>query len=162
MKIGKLPAQTLSALIRRDLAAVTRLTSKLALLSNQLGDENAKNSAAYHLHNIYNALENSFLEISRNFENHITQPEQWHRELLEKMYLEISSVRPAVLKGSLRGVLRDMLGFRHFFRHAYDFEIDAGKLGKLMDDWRQSAPELMEAMKAFCEMLERHAEQGGE
>ncbi len=74
------------------------------------------------------------------------------------MFLGISLLHPAVLKESLRGALSDLLGFRHFFRHAYDFEVDAGKLGKLMDDWRQSASAVVEAMKVFCGFLERHAE----
>ena len=70
-------------------------------------------AAGYVLHNIYGALENIFEQISRTFENHVTDPTQWHRELLTKMFLEIPKIRAAVLPADLRGFLNDLRGFRH-------------------------------------------------
>lgn len=82
-------------------------------------------AAAYCLHNIYNAIENSCEQISRTFENHIVDPAQWHRELLEKMFLELPGWRPRLFPEELRSVLNDLSGFRHLFRHTYDFQLDA-------------------------------------
>ena len=110
-------------------------------------------AAGYVLHNIYGALENIFEQISRTFENHVTDPTQWHRELLTKMFLEIPKIRAAVLPADLRGFLNDLRGFRHVFRHAYEFELDAKKLALLVRDWNQARASLMSAISRFRDDL---------
>src|SRR5438128_1658129 len=88
----------LSAMITRDLEAIERLNTELTPLGVAVNAANPTfrdmAAAAYALHNIYGALENVFEQISRTFENHVTEPAQWHRELLTKMFLEIPTVRP--------------------------------------------------------------------
>ena len=148
---------TLVAMIDRDRAAIERLDSELTPL---LPDVNAANpsfrdlaAVAYILHNVYGALENTFEQISRTFENHIIDSAQWHRELLTKMFLEIPKIRPAVLPADLRSFLNDLRGFRHVFRHAYEFELDAGKLKLLVRDWNESRSDLMSALSRFRDEL---------
>jgi hypothetical protein len=46
---------------------------------------------------IYNALENCFEQIWRGFEDHQSDQARWHRELLDKMFLEIKSLRPGAV-----------------------------------------------------------------
>ena len=60
---------------------------------------------------------------------------RWHRELLEKIFLDIKPLRPAVLPDHLRSLLGDLLGFRHLFRHAYEFKIDPAKTIALWNRW---------------------------
>jgi len=157
---------SLSAVIARDLGALRRLHTQLTELSGAL-DVTAPAfrdmaATAYVLHNLYNALENSFEQISRTFENHITIPDQWHRELLGKMFLEIPTVRPAVLPDNLRTVLNDLRGFRHLFRHAYDFELDAEKLRRLVRDWTVHQVALSAALNNFRNyLLEKVGKQPG-
>ena len=110
---------------------------------------------AYILHNIYGAVENIFEQVSRTFENHVTDPAQWHRELLTKMFLEIPKVRPAVLPSDLRNFLNDLRGFRHVFRHAYEFELDAEKLKLLVRDWNEARTSLVSAVSRFRDNLLR-------
>ena len=59
--------------------------------------------------------------------------EGWHRALLRRMTAEVPNVRPAVLRRKTAEALEPYLGFRHFFRHAYTFEIEWEKLRPLMD-----------------------------
>jgi hypothetical protein len=43
----------------------------------------------------------------------------WHQALLHSMGLHIETVSPALFSFATVGVLRRLLGFRDFFRHAY-------------------------------------------
>lgn len=79
---------SLAAVIRRDLEAIRRLQPLLERLAPNAAYP-ACAAVAYALHNFYNALENSFDQISRTFENHIVDPVRWHRELMVKMFVEI-------------------------------------------------------------------------
>jgi len=148
---------TLSAMITRNLEAIERLNEELTPLVTGLDVPTPAfrdvAAIAYVLHNIYGALENVFEQVSRTFENHITDPAQWHRELLTKMFLDIPKVRPAVLPPSLRGFLNDLRGFRHIFRHAYEFELDAEKLKLLVRDWNESRTPLLLALSSFRDNL---------
>lgn len=55
----------------------------------------------------------------------------WHQALLESMALTIDTVRPAVLSPESLALLRRLLAFRHFFRHAYAVSWDAERLDEL-------------------------------
>ena len=153
MKIDPASARALQAVIERDLEAITRLDARLANFNPEGSSDDQRDAAAYQLHNIYNALENSFIQVSRTFENHITQPESWHRELLEKMFLDLSPIRPALVPDSCRALLRDLMSFRHVFRHAYDFEIDTAKLCALQQRWNERKRLVLEALNTFAHAL---------
>jgi hypothetical protein len=148
---------TLAAVIRNDSSAIDKMAGRLQAI-NQTMDPDSFNelaAAAYLLHNIYNALENSFEQISRSFENHVKDLAQWHKELLGKMFLEIPGIRPAVLSKELIGTLNDLRGFRHVFRHSYDFEIDPKKLQLTIDGFLKKRTALMNALSCFTDWLMR-------
>jgi uncharacterized protein YutE (UPF0331/DUF86 family) len=148
---------SLAAMITRALESIERLDRELTTLTPAVNAPTPAfrdvAAAAYVLHNIYGALENTFEQVSRTFENHITDPAQWHRELLTKMFLEIPKIRPALLPPELRGFLNDLRGFRHIFRHAYEFELDPEKLKLLLRDWDKSRASLISAISAFRDRL---------
>ena len=148
---------SLAAVITEDIAAIERLDVQLSELSVSLAVPKPAfrdlAAVAYLLHNVYCALENAFEQVSRTFENHLTDPSQWHRELLAKMFLEIPTVRPAVLPGHLRRFLNDLRGFRHLFRHSYDFQLDPEKLNRLVRDWAGARLELLGALTRFRDRL---------
>lgn len=153
----------LCAVIDQDLRAIERWAAEIetaspALTSKEPGFRDLA-PVAYALHNLYNALENTFEQISRTFENHITDTAQWRKELLNKMFLDIPHVRPAVLPESLRPYISDLRGFRHVFRHGYDFQLDAEKLSRLVRDWRSARPILADALVQFRNILLRDVEQ---
>ena len=86
-------------------------------------DNFEKSAIGYLLHNFYNGCENIFKNISSFFENNLAA-NKYHRELLERMTLEIEDIRPRVISNELYILLDDFLGFRHKFRHSYSFELD--------------------------------------
>lgn len=124
--------QRLRAELAADLAAFDRQIRKLAAL--ELGaatDEATSSMAAVALHHGYCALEGAFRRLVRELGEGEPAGPDWHQILLDDMGLEIPSVRPAVLGSSTIAALRQMLAFRHFFRHAYAVELDGERLAAL-------------------------------
>jgi hypothetical protein len=105
-------------------------------------------------------LENCFEQISLSFENNVRDRTRWHRELLEKMFLDIEPLRPAVLPEQLRSLLGDLLGFRHLFRHAYEFKIDQAKTVALWNRWSIENASVKHALTNFADELEQSNQLG--
>jgi hypothetical protein len=83
------------------------------------------------LHHAYGAIEAALVRVSRVIEGALPEGSDWHQALLESMSLAIDTVRPAVLSPESLAVMRRLLGFRHFFRHAYAVSFDAARLEEL-------------------------------
>jgi hypothetical protein len=92
-----------------------------------------KSHLGYLLHNLYCALEDLWQEVARTFENRLEDPARYHRELLQRMHLEIPGIRPRILTTTSYQLLNELRGFRHIFRHAYDYELDEARLRQLKD-----------------------------
>jgi hypothetical protein len=137
--------------------AVNGLTGQLEKLAASLRqpapDFRDLAAAAYLLHHLYTGLENTFEQVSRTFENHVVDAAQWHKDVLSKMFLEIPTLRPAVLPEFLRPLLDEMRGFRHVFRHAYGTDLDAERLARLVQRWTAHAPAVAAALDCFRDWL---------
>ena len=81
----------------------------------------------YTMHNLYNALESYFLRISKFFENDLPSS-TWHRELVERMTIEIAGVRPRLLDRSLAQAVHELRAFRHVFRNIYGTRLDPARI----------------------------------
>ena len=97
MRIDAASAVALKAVIEDNLAALDRHERALAELFVRHPNEHEIIAIGYHLHNLYNALENCFEQASRSFENHVVDKSRWHQELLGKMFLDLTPLRPALL-----------------------------------------------------------------
>lgn len=86
---------------------------------------------AYLLHNLYCSVEDIFQEIAKTFENKVEDPAKYHRELLKRMYTDIPGIRPKLLSSESYHTLDELRGFRHIFRHAYDYELDSERVDSL-------------------------------
>lgn len=93
-------------------------------------DPNLLARAAVALHHGYGAFEAALARVAKVFDTEPTGA-NWHRSLLETMAMEVPGVRPAVLRSEVLPALRDLLAFRHFFRHAYAVPLEAGRLAAL-------------------------------
>jgi uncharacterized protein YutE (UPF0331/DUF86 family) len=85
-------------------------------------------SLAFQLHNLYCAFEDLFRIVANHFENHITEPTAWHKELLDRMQTEIQGVRPPLISETAYEFLDELRGFRHVFRHAYGVKLEPAKI----------------------------------
>jgi len=94
----------------------------------------ATESIGYQLHNLYCAFEDLFEIIAKTFENHIYDRNKYHMELLKRMTISIEGVRPSLLSQESFVLLDNLRSFRHFFRHAYTYDLDERKVGIVLSD----------------------------
>src|SRR5215217_1121016 len=150
MRIDSNAALTLAAFIRSAISAIDRIENDVFQLNLNNLSSPELDSLGYSLHNIYNALENCFVQISLSFENHVRDRTRWHRELLEKMFLDIQPLRPAVLPEPLHSLLGDLLGFRHLFRNAYEIKLDQAKTVALWNRWSVENASVKQSLTLFA------------
>ena len=81
-------------------------------------------AAAYEINRISNVLEKAFERLCETFENHLEKTGRYHDSLIERMSLELTGIRPAFLPPHAVRSIRELKGFRHLFRHAYDLDLD--------------------------------------
>ena len=116
--------------VNRQIAIIERVYEKIQQRSENY-DANVEKmeSLAYQLHNLYCAFEDLMELVADEFENRIEERRNWHIRLLRRMTEDISEIRPALFSLETFPLLDELRGFRHWFRHAYSYEIDPEKLG---------------------------------
>ena len=146
--------QLLRQEIRSDAAAFAMRAEELATLplAAATADANVLARAAVALHHAYGAVEAVMARLAKVFDTEPTGP-NWHRSLLDSMALEVPGVRPAILGPESLAILRDLLSFRHFFRHAYAVPLDLGRIRSLADQVQKLAPRLAVELQAVDRWL---------
>ncbi len=96
-------------------------------------DESQIVHSAYLMHNLYNAWEDLFKEISVCFENNVERSSGFHKNILLRMKISIPGIRPQILSDGSYVLLNELLGFRHVFRHAYNYNLDTERLQQLRE-----------------------------
>lgn len=124
-------------------------------------DEIAWTAVGFSLHNVYNAMENYFLRIAKFFENSIDGA-TWHRDLVDRMTIEVSGLRPSLLPRDRVGAIHELRAFRHVFRSIYDRTPDprrvrfaAEYLGPSADALRSAHQPFVAKMQAIADGLSR-------
>jgi hypothetical protein len=79
----------------------------------------------------YTCAETVFFRISQYFENNLVEG-RWHKDLLERMTLEVEAMRPQVVSDSVGEDLAELLRFRHFKRYYHGFAYDWERLDSLI------------------------------
>jgi len=145
----------LEAEIKAQLEKIERVYLELEDRAGQMQPETPGpiESTAYQLHNLYNAVEDLFKIVANAFENHVTDLSQWHTELLRRMSLKISGVRPALLSQEIADQLNELRAFRHFFRHAYNIRLDFGRVEQNLEVAQNVRPLLRRDVVAFLQAL---------
>jgi hypothetical protein len=113
----------------------------------------------YSLHNYYCALEDILIEIARTFENSIDDISRYHRELLKRMTIDVPNIRPKVLSKEVFVYLDELRAFRHVFRHAYSYTLDAEKVNSIKDKLIEMHTQIIsdiQKFKGFLEEIVRH------
>jgi hypothetical protein len=83
------------------------------------------------LHSSYNGFENIFKRVATELDGGLPNGEFWHRQLLDSMTVP-AKARSAVISERLIERLDDYLEFRHFFRHAYIFNLNWDRMKTLV------------------------------
>ena len=107
---------------------------------------------AYRLHSLYSAFENIFRTIASAFENQVDQA-GWHRQLLERMRLDLTPIRPAVIDSEIYDKLDEMLRFRHVFRTLYGYTLDPLRLQIMLRKALELKPLYQSQIERFLQFL---------
>ncbi len=70
------------------------------------------------IHNFYNGIENILKQILISKYGKLPDGASWHSELLK------TAVKKEIISSKTAKNLKDYLAFRHFFSHAYSFDLD--------------------------------------
>lgn len=102
------------------------------------------------LHSFYNGIENIFEIIAKNIDNNVPTGNKSHQELLHQMASE-NGARNEILSEELYFKLREYATFRHFYRHAYSFQLNWEKMKPLInnldDVWKETKSNLLNLIK---------------
>lgn len=138
-----------------DPAGLTVLLAELAADSNvaqtavataarRLRDETPGHleACAYELARLYNVIERMLERICIEFENHFEKRGDYHERLIQRLSLDLAGIRPAFLPKDRLADLRELKGFRHVVRHAYDLTLRPDRLAELVGIAERVAVEL--------------------
>jgi hypothetical protein len=100
------------------------------------------------MHSFYNGIESIFLLVAKNIDERVPDDKRWHKTLLEQM-TNATSGRPNVIGSETCELLIDYLEFRHFFRHAYAFKLEWGKMSVLSDNLEKCWESFQADIKKF-------------
>ena len=150
--------QTLRSELRALLDRVQELDGKLQGYTAQSPQPEALPEAvlitvSYLLSGIYSCFEDQFLKIATVFENRVENPASWHRELLERMQIEVEGVRPQVLGRPAFRLLNELRGFRHVFRSSYSFELDEERVRLVLRRWEKGKTAVLKDIQSFIDKL---------
>ena len=97
------------------------------------------------LHNFYNGIENIIKLILKDKNIPLPEGGSWHKELLNL------ARRNRIISDSTLMLLGEYLAFRHFFSHAYAFDLYADKLEPLVENINKIYQIFKEEISAFLE-----------
>jgi uncharacterized protein YutE (UPF0331/DUF86 family) len=79
------------------------------------------------IHNFYNGIENVFKQLVISKGLSIPQGPSWHIDLIE------ICVANQIISRTTSDRLKEYLSFRHFFSHAYSFDVDKERIAPLLE-----------------------------
>jgi hypothetical protein len=128
--------KVLIAFIYRQQKTIEKLHS--SILNLDLNDYNQQYVFALKMQQLYTSVEDLLKSTAVTFENNIESAQSYHIELLNRMKLDIKEIRPAVISDDSFKILNKLRAFRHFVRHAYDYELDKDELLLLQKKMEES------------------------
>jgi len=121
----------------------------------QPSDREKTSHLGYLLHNLYCAIEDLFQEIAKTFENRIEDVSKYHRELLKRMQLNMPGIRPRLLSKESYLFLDELRGFRHVFRHSYDYELASDRVKDLKHKTLTNWGHIERDLNVFMDFLQQ-------
>lgn len=145
--------QTLRGELDFLLEQIGELDEKLAMNIEHIDKYEHLVTGAYHLSCIYSCFEDVFSKVARVFENRIENPASWHKELLERMRISVSGVRPSVISKEIFPILDEMRGFRHVFKSSYAFSLDREKVLMVAKRWQENKNIILKETNEFMNKI---------
>ena len=141
-------ARRLAAEIEHELERLVELQDELANAPH--GDDRftlrARGSV---LHDFYSGVERVFVRIAEELNGGVPQGEQWRRQIVTDISLEIPGVRPAAIDAALAEELGGYLRFRHVFRNVYGSLLQADRMRPLEEGLPHVLTAFLTQIRAF-------------
>jgi hypothetical protein len=148
-------------ILHQELLVDARVLQDSARLARQRlseGSASSTESCGYHLNRFYNVLERGFERVCESFENHFEKRGDYHEKLIQRMTLSLPGIRPALYSSEVVDPLRELKGFRHIFRHAYDLSLSRERLEPLVQHAEQIADDFPARIASFVDSVQRELE----
>jgi len=145
--------QLVCSLIEEELESITNLLPRIETAwkkAAQDSDDLYLDSVTLNLHGFYAGIERIFELIAKRIDESLPSGENWHRELLKQMTIDIKKVRPAVISQPTYDYLNNYRGFRHIVRNVYTFNLSVSKLQVLIEQLQDSYSSFKNDIDAFC------------
>lgn len=143
--------------IKQERKELERLVEEMEDLlppsSSETPDKKTLRAIGSVLHDFYTGIEKIFRRIALEMESTLPEGDDWHRQLLNRMAVDIESTRPSVISDELREDLDEHLRFRHLFRHLYDFELQWKRCRELATSLKNTYRKLQTELDAFEDFL---------
>lgn len=149
----------LKSLIDDELVSLQRIVDETQTLLQEIG-ENPRplemNGLAAYLHQYYTGIESIFRRIALQIDGFLPTGERSHLDLLEQMAQDLPKIRTALIESQQYIILKDYLNFRHFFRHAYGYQLRWQELRLKLVMMPETLEKLRQKIEAlFQDMMER-------
>lgn len=112
-------------------------------------------SVALNLHDLYSGVERIFQHIAVTVDGYLPAGQDWHRELLEQMGIEVADIRPSVVSADTMRALDEFLRFRHVVRNVYTFSLDFERIDQLAIRARSAFEQTKAELLRFATFLEQ-------
>ena len=135
--------------IKLEISKIDSLVDKSSVLLDkskvQEPDFIELNAIGAILHSYYSGIESIFNLIYKASYGKTLSGNMWHSDLFTDMFSKTDKHEP-VLPQELFSPLKEYLGFRHVFRHAYGYELDWNRLkplfSGLIENWNSVKKDL--------------------
>jgi predicted nucleotidyltransferase len=118
--------EALKSLIDDELISLERIVNETQTVLNTLEktpNQLEMNGLAAYLHQYYTGLEAIFRRIAIQIDGHLPTGDRCDLKLLNQMAEDLPKIRTALIEPQQDHLLKDYLSFRHFFRHAYGYQL---------------------------------------
>lgn len=148
---------TLLLLERRLQDHLAKIEEIYDALGDELVDEDTPEARlvaqAYRLQCLYNVCEGLFRYVSKAFEGEVGEGEDPHRELLDRMRLDLTPIRPALIAAACYEKLDELLRFRHLFQSTYRTPLDSAECALVQRKALELREPFRENVEHFLDLL---------
>jgi len=145
--------------INQEILSLEALLRELETLKPRLAQKEISNldlrAAGSILHDFYNGVENIFRRVAQELNGGLPAGEDWHKQLLTDMSLDVKGVRPPLVSEDLKLKLQKYLGFYHIFRNVYGFHLEQEQIKVMVKEFPRILSWLRREIAAFQEYLDK-------
>lgn len=124
------------------------------LPANEVSSKNPNIYAvALSLQHFYTSLETAFKRVVKELDGGVPTGDDWHKQLLDQVILDIEDVRPALISAEIKDKLDRLRRFRHIVRHGYEYELDWLQIKPIVETLDEIVPQLKKDFQEFIEFL---------